>query len=49
MGGYPLHGTSPGEFPKLGGRATDGEDATAEVRRKARVHLGGGGERGGRV
>ena len=49
MGGYPPHGTGPGEFPGLGGAETDGADPTAEARREVGVHLGGGGESGGGV
>ena len=49
VGGYPLHGTDPGGFPRPGGAATDGAATTEEVGCKVVVHLGGGGERGGGI
>ena len=49
MGGYPQHGTGPGEFPGPYGAATDGADPVAEARRKVGLYIGGGGKRGGKV
>ena len=49
VGGYPMHGTGPGEFPRSSGAETDGAASMAEVRQKVGVYLGGGGERGDSV
>ena len=49
MGGYPPHSTGPGFFSIPGGATTDGAAATAEVGWEMWVHLGGGGNIGGRV
>ena len=49
MGGYPLHGTGPGGSPIPGRVVTDGAAVTVEFGWKVGVHLGVGGERGGRV
>ena len=49
MGGYPPHGTGPGEFQILGGSATERADSMAEDGRKVGVHPGGGCKSRGRV
>ena len=49
MGGYPQHGTGTGGFPRTCGMLNDGVASTAEFGRNMGAHLGGGGERGGRV
>ena len=49
VGGYPLHETSPGGFPRLGGAATDGAGAMVGVGREVGVHIRKGGKRGGGV
>ena len=41
--------TGTGGFPRLGGAATEGAASTVEVVQDMGLHLGGGGERGGRV